>query len=138
MLAKLDNFGPFHLFFTLSCADLRWNENFSSILRDRGWTIIWNFGQDTEESAINAHVEVQLPSGQTKLLEEFLKEDADESLHEFIRTNVFIATRSYMRRINAFKTHILLGKNNPMNVKRFSWKVEFQGRGAGHNHGVAW
>jgi hypothetical protein len=35
MLAKLDNLGPFHFFFTLSCADRRWEENFSSILRKR-------------------------------------------------------------------------------------------------------
>ena len=33
MLAKLDNLGPFHFFFTLSCADKRWDENISSILQ---------------------------------------------------------------------------------------------------------
>ena len=36
MLARLDNFGPFHFFFTLSCADLRWNENLAAILREKG------------------------------------------------------------------------------------------------------
>ena len=35
MLARLDNFGPFNFFFTLSCADLRWNENLAAILRER-------------------------------------------------------------------------------------------------------
>ena len=35
MFSKLDNFGPFHFFFTLSCADLRWNENFAAILREK-------------------------------------------------------------------------------------------------------
>ena len=29
LLAKLDNKGPFQFFFTLSCADLRWEENFA-------------------------------------------------------------------------------------------------------------
>ena len=38
-LAKLDNLGPFHLFFTLSCADMRWDENFAAILKDRGYYI---------------------------------------------------------------------------------------------------
>ena len=28
MFAKLDNFGPFHFFSTLSCTDLRWDENY--------------------------------------------------------------------------------------------------------------
>ena len=32
MLAKLDNFGPFQMFFTLSCADQRWKANFAEIL----------------------------------------------------------------------------------------------------------
>ena len=41
MLAKIDNFGPFHWFYTLSCADMRWKDNFSSILREKGYKIIW-------------------------------------------------------------------------------------------------
>ena len=36
MMARLDNFGPFHVFFTLSCADYRWEENLMSILCERG------------------------------------------------------------------------------------------------------
>ena len=35
MLAKLENLGSFQLFFTLSCADMRWKENFAAILRDQ-------------------------------------------------------------------------------------------------------
>ena len=35
MIAKLENLGPFQWFFTLSCADRRWDENFSSLLEDR-------------------------------------------------------------------------------------------------------
>ena len=32
----------------------------------------------------------------------------------------------------------MMGKNNPMKIKYWSDKMEFQGRGAGHIHGVAW
>ena len=39
MIARLDNLGPFQLFFTLSCADMRWNENFAAILLERGYEI---------------------------------------------------------------------------------------------------
>ena len=137
MLAALDNFGPFHLFFTLSCADLRWTENFTSILREKGWTVVWDFGANSKENAIEAEVKVLLPDGSSKKLDLFLQEDADESLHESIRTNVFTATRTFMKRVTSFKTHILMGVNSPMNIKRFSWKIEYQGRGAGHVHGVA-
>ena len=39
MLARLDNLGPFQLFFTLSCADMRWDENFAAILLERGLAV---------------------------------------------------------------------------------------------------
>ena len=31
-----------------------------------------------------------------------------------------------------------MGKNAPMNVKFYNYRVEFQVRGAGHIHGVLW
>ena len=31
-----------------------------------------------------------------------------------------------------------MGKNNPMRVKYYTYRVEFQARGAGHIHGVLW
>ena len=33
---------------------------------------------------------------------------------------------------------IVRNQSNPLCVKHFSTKLEFQGRGAGHNHGVLW
>ena len=41
MLAKLENLGSFQFFFTLSCADMRWEENFAAILRDEGLNMIY-------------------------------------------------------------------------------------------------
>ena len=49
MMARLDNFGPFHIFFTLSCADLRWKENVVSLLREHGSTIRCQINIDQEE-----------------------------------------------------------------------------------------
>ena len=34
LISKLENLGPFHFFFTLSCADTRYEENFTSLLTD--------------------------------------------------------------------------------------------------------
>ena len=142
MLGKIDNFGPFHWFYTLSCADMRWEENFSSILREKGYKIIW------KEAASKIKPEVEdvetyvkfMKDGEEKefLLKYFLENECDESLHEFIRTNVFIATRNFIHRVQAFRTEIMMGKNNPLAIKYFSDKMEYQGRGAGHIHGVAW
>ena len=101
MLAKLDNFGPFHLFYTLSCGDMRWNENFSSILSEKGYNIIWT-GRNGILDVIDVIVEVELEKeGQKKKekLRDFMAKEVDESLHEFIRTNVFTATRNFIQRL---------------------------------------
>ena len=48
------------------------------------------------------------------------------------------ATRNYNHRVKSFINDIVMDKNNPMAVDYYSTKVEFQGRGAAHNHGVLW
>ena len=145
ILGKIDNFGPFHWFYTLSCADMRWNENFTSILREKGYKIIWNHGKYSDNGGpncpnvddVNIQVEV-MKNGEIELmdLQYFLENECEESVHEFIRTNVFIATRNFVHRIKAFRTEIMMGKNNPLRIKYWSDKMEFQGRGAGPIHGV--
>ena len=34
LIARLENLGAFQIFFTLSCAEKRWNENFTAFLQD--------------------------------------------------------------------------------------------------------
>ena len=75
---------------------------------------------------------------QTDPLEKYIQEQIDESLHEFIRGNVLLATRYFNHRVKAFMTNIVMGGGNPMMVDKFSYKTEFQDRGAGHVHGVLW
>ena len=106
MLAKLDNFGPFHLFYTLSCGDMRWNENFSSILSEKGYNIIWNGNNESLDNSTEVLVEVEFEKEGLKKkedLKDFLSKEVDESLHEFIRTNVFTATRNFMHRLKSFR-----------------------------------
>ena len=114
---------------------MRWKENFISILKEMGWTLIFNESQD---ATIESEIEVQLQDGRTKTLEQFLQEDADESIHELIRNNVLTATRNFVQRVKCFKRDIMMGINNPMRIEKYSWKVEYQGRGAGHIHGTLW
>ena len=133
MLAKLENKGPFQFFFTLSCADSRWNENFSSILSDQGVTIHYSFNSEGDEETL-----VEVESGKLIPLKEYLESYVNESQHELIRTHVLNASRNYNHRVKAFIRDIIMDKSNPMAVEFYSTKVEFQGRGAGHNHGVLW
>ena len=133
MLAKLDNLGPFQFFFTLSCADSRWDENFSSTLRKLGVCIEYVHKSKGLEKTF-----VKDSQGNKKELEMYLKEDVDSTKHELLRTHVLNATRNYHQRVKAFITKILTDKNNPMCVEYWTTKVEFQGRGAAHNHGTIW
>ena len=135
MIAKLENIGPFHIFFTLSCGDKQWAENFSSFLMQNRYLIEYSSNRDGPP-------EIKIKSYQGRIinkpLTKFLEEDLDKSLHELIRTNVLTATRNFQHRVNSFRTHIMRGKNNPMKIKNMSYRVEFQGRGAAHIHGTLW
>ena len=133
MLAKLENLGPFQFFFTLSCADSRWDENFSSLLVELGIAIEYKFNSEGKEET-----NVDLGNGVLVPLKTYLEHYVDDSRHEMIRTHVLNASRNYNHRVKAFINEIVLDKNNPMAVDYFSTKVEFQGRGAGHNHGTLW
>ena len=55
-----------------------------------------------------------------------------------IRGNVLSATRYFQHRVTTFINKVAMGKNNPMYVKNYTYKVEFQDRGAGHIHGTLW
>jgi hypothetical protein len=134
MIAKLENLGPFHIFFTLSCGDTRYDENFSSFLVENGYTVEYTKDEDgSTKTTVNSK-----DGRSKKSLKEFLIEDVDDSLHELIRTNVLTATRNFQHRVNAFRKEVLMGENNSMNIKHISYRVEFQGRGAAHIHGTLW
>ena len=125
MLAKLNNLGPFAFFFTLSSADLRWDENFTTLLREKGWKIIYDIDGAKETTWV-----VKMNGNQEawrKLLRDFLDEDADESFHELLRRNIMTATRNYKNRFDSFIKEIVTDKSNPMCIDKWSAKLEFQG-----------
>ena len=71
-------------------------------------------------------------------LQEFIEKEMDQTLHEILRRNVITATRNYQARVQALMKEIIRHQSNPLCVKHFATKLEFQARGAGHNHGVLW
>ena len=62
----------------------------------------------------------------------------EPSLHEIVRQNVLTAVRNYNYRLKKFIREIVMSKGSPMCVTKYSAKVEFQGRGAAHDHGTLW
>jgi hypothetical protein len=138
MIAKLDNLGPLHLFFTLSCADMRWDDNFASILHERGVEVKYRVLKDDEDNWDTIVEAKRTGGGDYKPIKQFIEEDIEESLHELIRGNVLSATRYFQQRVKHFIKTVAMGANNPMHVKNYTYKVEFQDRGAGHIHGTLW
>ena len=127
ILAKIENLGPFHFFFTLSCADKRWDATFATILSERGYEIM--FIKTDVDGLPKTLVEVKTASGDWKPLRQFLDEDIADSKHELIRGNVVMATRYFHHRVKSFISKIVMSKSNPMKVKNYTYKVEFQERG---------
>ena len=115
LIAKLENLGPFHLFFTLSCADKRYEENFSALLQDE--KITYELRDGKEHCLING-----------KDIDTFLKEN--ESKHEFIRKNVLTATRNFNHKVKSFIRNIIMNDMGDLCAKFYNYRVEFQMRGA--------
>lgn len=124
MIAKLENLGPFTFFWTLSSGEVRWEENFTSVLALEGKTISYE---------VNGEKETILVDGEP--LEELL---SHRSLHDLVRENVLIVTRNFNNRVRAMVKNVMIGKNNPMHSTFYNYRVEFQVRGAPHVHGVLW
>ena len=92
MLAKLDNFGPFQLFFTLSCADTRWISNFAPMFIDKGYKLLYSIEKDEEDNWCMKIKGRKENENAWKYLEELI-EDFGDSRHEMLRGNVVHATR---------------------------------------------
>ena len=131
MIAALEQLGPFHIFFTLSCADKRWTENFTTILALKGHTISYVPSASSSDMTFSEdHIYLDnIP------LEEFL---SNVDVNDLVRSHILLITRNFDQRVKLFKSHILLGKNNPLPVQFYRWRIEFQLRGAAHVHGVLW
>ena len=62
-----------------------------------------------------------------------------DSIHTLFSKNTFMLTRMFDSRAQSFIKHILMGHNKTgMKVKNFCYRIEFQGRGMPHIHGVLW
>ena len=107
----------------MSCADKRWNENFTTFLQNHDLKYVIENG--VEKCYVN-----NMP------LDVFL--ERNESKHEFIRKNILTATLNFNHRVQEFIKTIIMNEYGEMCVNYYNYRVEFQMRGAGHIHGTLW
>ena len=121
-ISKLKNLGGFQFFITLSCADMRWSENFTSLLQLEGHKIHYSTKFD----------EVLIGEENPVTIEEFLQQH--EGKHEYIRKSILNATRNFDARIKKFINTIVMSKFSEMHASYINYRIEFQLRGAGKNY----
>ena len=130
--AKIAQLGSFHIFYTFSCAEMRWTEVFLTILRKKGYKIEhpdmnkWD-GNDAEI----------LVEGTP--LWTYVNKIMGEKQHSLFNEYTFIITKMFNERVKSFFKQIMMARGkDKIPLTYYSYRVEFQARGFPHIHGVAW
>ncbi len=124
MLARIEQLGPFQIFWTLSCGELRWPEVSASILQMKGFNITFRI---EEKSYWDGKEENILINDQT--LPEFLRQ-CDMDKNNILRDNLVHITRMFDSRVKSFVKNILMGDGKiPVPIAHYAYRIEFQARG---------
>ena len=130
LVAKVKQLGPFHLFYTFSCGEMRWPEIFLSIFKRKGFDISYPENWTGEDQDL-------LVEGMP--LWKYVNKEMPCSTHELFKDYNFLITRIFDERVKSFVRNILMGNGkNQVPLRYYSYRVEFQARGMPHIHGVAW
>ena len=138
LIAKIAQLGSFHIFYTFSCAEMRWTEVFLTLLKRKGYKIEypsmkdWN-GNDAEILIEDPSSKIQYP------LWQFVNDIMGEKKHDLFNEYTLVITRIFDERVKCFIKHILMSRGkDKVPMEYYSYRVEFQARGLPHIHGVAW
>ena len=122
IMAKIEQVGQFHMFFTLSCAEKRWPEILAAILQLEGNKLSFNLPWDGKEDSIFINDEP---------LSEFKK---SVNWSEKLRKSIMLITQMFDSRVKAFVKNILMKSG----IDLYAYRLEWQIRGMPHIHGVLW
>ena len=157
LVAKVEQLGPFHIFFTLSCADKRWSEIFTTILKiNKGDPIKINYhpkpfkierenNKDDDDysypkdkefcdfafSEDNISVSYISPEGieETVKLIQYIEENLHSSKEKLLKEEIMIVTRIFNDRVKSFVKHVIMTKDDDkIPVEYYTFRVEFQQR----------
>ena len=130
LIAKVKQLGPFHMFYTFSCGEMRWSEVFLSLLKRNGFKVEIPDNWDGLDSTL-------LVEGRE--LWDYVNNVMSDSKHELFKDYTFLITRLFDARVKSFISNVLLGSGkDKVPISHYSYRVEFQARGLPHIHGVAW
>ena len=127
LVAKVKQLGPFHVFFTFSCGEMRFTEIFLSIFRKQGLSveIPENWSGDDKDIKVEG----------TDLWT-YVNDIMSQNKHKLFNNYVSLITRHFDARVKSFVKNILMGGGkDKVPIKYWSYRVEFQARGMPHIHG---
>ena len=115
IFAKIEQLGPFHLFFTLSCAEHKWPEIITALLQAEGNSITFSTSPwDGQEDSIHVN---GIP------LKEFCAGLKNKSL--LFQENVILITQMFDNRVKAFIKNVF-ASNKSYPIKHYAYRIEFQ------------
>ena len=129
LVAKVCQLGPFHLFFTLSCAEMNWSEVFVSVLKnlDPKYSIRYETHNKAKWSGNDADIFVKYGDGEEMPLWDFV-DSLQKSRHELLHDHVMVITRIFDHRVKSFIKNILMGPGkDKFPISYYTYRVEFQG-----------
>ena len=145
LIAKVKQLGPFHLFLTFSCAEMRWFDVFIAVLESKGFEVEFDCDKkeewDGDESKI--WVKPSTEDGEKKPLWKFI-DDMNESKHEVLKDCVYLVTMHFEERVKSLFKNIIMQRGKDYDgeekvpIEHFNYRIEFQARGMPHVHAVAW
>lgn len=124
IFAMIEQFGPFHLFFTLSCAERNWPEISAAIFQANQHTVTLSTNPWDGEAQSILIDGIPLP--------EFKK---TYKMSDFYINHVILITQMFDNRVKAFMKCFL---KQGQYIEHYTFRIEFQVRGMPHVHGVIW
>ena len=124
IFAKLEQLGPFHLFWTLSCAEQEWPEIkaaiISSEMKDLSLDIPGNWDGSPDSITISKEVNGKKA---TYTLTDYWKNNV-QNKSQLFKENIFLITQMFDNRVKSFMKNVFLC---PL-IKHYSYRIEFQVR----------
>ena len=152
----MEQLGPFHLFYTLSCAEMRWPSVLAEVLRTLEKDKIQIcYPEDWDGKAESIIVKTSLelkaaildwkkkqknfdPSDlefvNLAMYRDWYLSQKKMSMSDFLKDHFILITRIFDKRVKDFHTEVM----NKKGIANYVFRVEFQMRGLPHIHGVAW
>ena len=143
----MEQLGPFHIFFTLSCGEARWSEMYVNVLLNQGrkvkyTTKDWNGSADTVLICLTPEEledDNELFTEEATIDEVYItlseyKEKYIKNVTEFFKDHYVLLTRIFDDRVKNFLKNILMLQG----VAYYAYRIEFQMRGMSHLHGILW